>query len=130
MEFTLSIDTNKIPSDSPFNFETALDLDFSTRRAIENLKWSSMELGGSRELYDENGRRYNSFEVFGLTARGSACRMWYVEETSPMFTRMMKGIVSAHQHDNAELDVRDLRNAFTTICSAYVLDIEPVRSYP
>jgi len=130
LSFKVHINLDELPSDFPFDYSDSIHWSIEAHRVFDEiLDWRNIEVGEPIEVYGQNGR-YKGFEIFGLTPRGSACRMHYVEEQLAWTDRRLEGVISARTHHNAEEDVHEIREAFAKANPAFNFTVDTVRKYP
>ncbi len=126
--FSFSVNIN--PKDFPFDYTNPIPWSVDAHRVFDEiLDWRHIEVGEPSEVYAEHGR-YDGFEIFGPTPRGSALRIWYVEEQLAWLDRRLEGVISSPTHEAAQEDVREIEDAFTRTNPAYKFIISQVRGYP
>lgn len=75
--FSVFIDDKRLPSDHPYRSRGHVEWSIMLRDFLTELNWTRIEIGEFKDSIMRDGERTETFEAFGLTNRGNACRIGY-----------------------------------------------------
>lgn len=112
--FSVQINHAKLPKDHPFSNESSGTWQIILEDILTKIGWECVEIGLDEEVIDlETDRKYETFEVFGVTNRDNACRIRYEEKSHAFILRSINGVIAGRDPMSVKKDVNDLREAFS-----------------
>lgn len=128
--FSISIDSRKLPTDHPYQEGGPLIWSIILENLLTKIQWENMEIGSIRDALDEEHGRVRTFEAFGLTNKGSACRIAYELPRLNLLPEGLEGTLSATNSIITNQDIASLREALTNPEQFYLFLIGGPCNYP